>query len=239
MERLRLILLGVLVAVVALLLGIALGRSARNNAESGLNPRAITVNGTGTVSSVPHEADFTLGVSATAATATAATSTNATEMTRVIGALKSNGVASADIQTAQISLSPNENEAGTKVLNYTVTNSVTVNIRDLSKAGSTIDAAVHAGANQVDGPNLTPTGQQEIYRAALKAAIADARSRAQAIADAAGEKLGKLRSATETSSPSPIAFSAAKSDLVGAAPTPVEPGKVQTEADVTATYDMG
>jgi len=235
----RLILLGVLVAVVALLLGIALGRSARNNAESGLNPRAITVNGTGTVSSVPHEADFTLGVSATAATATSATSANATEMTRVIGALKSNGVAPADIQTAEISLSPNENEAGTKVLNYTVTNSVTVNIRNLSKAGSTIDAAVHAGANQVDGPNLTPTGQQEIYRAALKAAIADAHSRAQAIANAAGEKLGKLRSASETSSPPPLAFSAAKSELAGAAPTPVEPGKVQTEADVTATYDMG
>ena len=59
-------------------------------------------------------------------------------MTRVIGALKSNGVAAADIQTAQLSLSPNENDAGTKVINYTVTNNVTVNIRDLTKAGAII-----------------------------------------------------------------------------------------------------
>jgi uncharacterized protein YggE len=234
----RAMLLGVVIAVVALLLGIALGRSARNNANSAANPRTITVNGTGTVSSVPHEADFTLGVTATAKTATAATSANAGEMTRVIGALKSNGVASADIQTAEISLSPNENDAGTKVINYTVTNSVTVNIRNLTKAGAIIDAAVHAGANQVDGPTLTPTGQQEIYRAALKAAIADARTRAQAIADAAGQKLGKLRSASETSS-APIAFGAARSNIVGAAATPVEPGTVKTEADVTATYDLG
>jgi hypothetical protein len=235
----RLILLGALVAVVALLLGIALGRAARNNAISAANPRTVTVNGTGTVSSVPHEADFTLGVSATAKTATAATSANAGEMARVIGALKAKGVASADIQTTEISLQPNQNDAGTKVINYTVTNSVTVDIRDLTEAGAIIDAAVNAGANQVDGPTLTPTGQQEIYRAALKAAIADARTRAQAIADAAGEKLGKLRTATETSS-MPVTFGAAKAAFPGAAAvTPVEPGTVKTEADVTATYDLG
>jgi uncharacterized protein YggE len=237
MNRIRSVVLGVVIGVAALLLGIALGRSGGND-DSASNPRAITVNGTGTVSSVPHEADFTLGVAATAKTATAATSANAAKMTRVIGALKSNGVAAADIQTAEISLSPNENDAGTKVINYTVTNSVTVNIRDLTKAGATIDAAVGAGANQVNGPTLTPTGQQEIYRAALKAAIADAQTRAQAIADAAGEKLGKLHSASETSS-APIAFGAAKSAFPGAAVTPVEPGTVKTEADVTATYDVG
>lgn len=238
MKLIRPVLIAVAIAVVALLLGIALGRSGRND-DSASNPRVITVNGTGTVSSVPHEADFTLGVAATAKTAVAATSANAAKMTGVIGALKSNGVAAADIQTAQISLSPNQNEAGTKVIDYTVTNSVTVNIRDLSKAGATIDAAVNAGANQVDGPTLTPKGQQELYQAALKAAIANAQKRAQAIADAAGQKLGKLRSASETSS-APITFGAAKSEaLPGAAVTPVEPGTVKTEADVTATYDVG
>ena len=158
MDRIRTVLLGIAIGVVALLLGIALGRSRHDN-NSASNPRAITVNGTATVSSVPHEAQFTLGVSATAKTAVSATSANAAEMTRVIAVLKSNGVAPADIQTAQISLSPNENEAGTKVIGYTVTNNVTVNIRDLTKAGATIDAAVNAGANQVDGPTLTPTGQ--------------------------------------------------------------------------------
>jgi uncharacterized protein len=238
MNGIRSVLLAIVVAVVALLLGVALGRSHSDNGSTS-NPRAITVNGTGTVSSVPHEADFMLGVSATAKTATAATHANAAEMTEVIGVLKRNGVAPADIQTAQISLSPNQNEAGTKVINYTVSNSVTVNIRDLSKAGSIIDATVNAGANQVSGPTLTPTGQHELYRAALKAAIADARTRAQAIADAAGEKLGSLRSASETSSPTPIAFGAAKSEAIGATPTPVEPGTVKTEADVTATYDIG
>lgn len=237
MDRFRFVLLAVAVTAAAILLGIALGRSGRNGGSAS-NPRTVTVNGTGTVSSVPHEADFTLGVSATAKTATAATSANAAEMTRVIAALKSNGVASADIQTAQISLQPNQNDAGTKVIDYTATNSVTVDIRDLSKAGTIIDAAVSAGANQVEGPTLTVTGQQELYRAALKAAIADARTRAQAIADAAGEKLGKLRSASETSS-APISFGAAKSALPGAAVTPVEPGTVKTEADVTATYDLG
>jgi uncharacterized protein len=238
MDRIRTVLLGIAIGVVALLLGIALGRSRQDN-NSGATPRAITVNGTATVSSVPHEAQFTLGVTATAKTATAATSANAARMTRVIAVFKANGVASKDIQTAQISLAPNTNDAGTKVINYTVTNNVTVNIRDLTKAGSIVDAAVNAGANQVSGPTLTPTGQQEIYATALAAAITNARSRAQAIAAAADEKLGKLRSATETSSTPPIAFSAAKADTAGVASTPVQPGVVQTEADVTATYDVG
>jgi uncharacterized protein YggE len=238
MDRIRTVLLGIAIGVVALLLGIALGRSRHES--SGATPRAITVNGTATVSSVPHEAQFTLGVTATAKTATAATSANASEMTRVIAVFKANGVAPKDIQTAQISLAPNTNDAGTKVINYTVTNNVTVNIRDLTKAGSIIDAAVNAGANQVSGPTLTPTGQQEIYATALAAAITNARSRAQAIAQAAGEKLGKLRAATETSTTPPIAFSSAKAATPGvASTTPVEPGVVQTEADVTATYDVG
>ncbi len=238
MDRNRLVLLTTALTVAALLLGIALGRSGRDNSASGANPRTITVNGTGMVSSVPHEADFTLGVSATAKTATMATRANAAKMTRVIAALRSNGVAGKDIQTAQLSLSPNENDAGTKVINYSVTNSVTVDIHHLGKAGSIIDAAVTAGANQVDGPTLTPTGQKEIYRVALKAAIADAQARAEAIAAAANEKLGSLRSASETSS-APITFNQAKAAALPSAATPIEPGTVQTEADVTATYDIG
>ncbi len=197
----------------------------------------ITVSGTGIVNSVPNQADFTFGVSVSAKTATAALAVNSAQMNRLIGALKKRGVAPRDIQTAQISLSPNTNPGGNRVLGYTASNSVTAHIRKIGDAGPIIDAAVGAGANEVSGPSLTSADAQRLYRAALKAAIANARAKAAAIASAAHVTLGGIRSVIEASSapyPKPLAGGVASS-----ASTPVQPGTIQTEADVTVTFNVG
>jgi hypothetical protein len=196
--------------------------------------RTITVNGTGIVTTVPDEAQFTFGVSTTAATAKAALGANATRMTRLIAALKQAGIAPADIQTAEISLSPNTNENGSKVLSFTASNTVTVKTKQIAKAGAIVDAAVGAGANLVSGPSLGPSDQQVLQRRALKAAVADARGRALAISQAARVRLGAVISVSETSS-SPVQF--APTAKAAASPaTPVEPGSVQVEEDVTAVF---
>lgn len=196
--------------------------------------RTITVNGTGIVTSVPNEAQFTFGVSTTGKTARAALGSNAARMTKVIAAIEAQGVAAKDIQTAQISLTPNTNETGTTILDFSAANSVTVNTEKIAKAGSIIDAAVGAGANLVGGPSLTPSDQSLLTRRALKAAIADARARAQAIAAAANVKLGPVQTVTEDTS-SPI-LTPSPLEKASAVATPVEPGSIQTEEDVTVTF---
>ena len=198
----------------------------------------ITVSGTGVVNSVPNRADFTFGVSTSAKTATAALAADGSQMRRLIDALKKRGIASRDIQTAQISLSPNMNQRGNRVLGYTASNSVTARIVKLGDAGSVIDAAVGAGANQVSGPSLTSADQQKLYLQALKAAIANARVKASAIASAAHLSVGGIRSISEastTSFPRPLAESAKAPTLA----TPVQAGTIQTEADVTVTFNVG
>jgi uncharacterized protein len=200
---------------------------------SAATPRTITVDGSGTVSTVPNQADFTFGVSATARTATGALHANAAQMTKVIAALRAQGVAAADLQTAQISLSPNRNDNGDRILNYTATNSVTARVRSIAKSGPVVDAAVNAGANEVDGPSLTSADARVLSQQALKAAVADARQRAQAIAAAAGVRLGAVQSVSEQSTSTPVPYAAAKASAVG---TPVEAGTVQIESDVTATF---
>jgi uncharacterized protein YggE len=197
-------------------------------------PRTITVHGTGIVQSVPTIAVFTFGVSASGPTATAALAANGAQMNTVIGALKAKGLADADIQTAEISLAPNRNQAGNRILNYTATNSVTARIRKITNAGPVIDAAVAAGSNQLSGPLLAPSDQQLLSRRALKAAIADARARAKVIATAAGVNLGAVRTVTEESN-SPLPPGGAIS-ADRAASTPVAAGTVQTEADITVTF---
>lgn len=196
--------------------------------------RTITVQGTGIVTAVPDEAQFTFGVSTTASTAKAALAGDAARMNRLIGALKSSGVAPADIQTAQISLSPNTNENGSRVLSFTASNSVTVKTKAVAKAGSIVDAAVGAGANLVSGPSLGPSDSRALQRRALKAAVADARGRALAIAQAAHVRLGAVQTVSETSS-APITF-APTPKAAAASTTPVEPGSVQVEEDVTVAF---
>ncbi len=198
--------------------------------------RTITVQGTGIVTSVPDQAEFSFGVSTTGRTARQALASNAVRMSKVIAALKAQRVAPADIQTAQISLTPNTNQNGTAILNFTASNSVSATTKNVANAGSIVDAAVGAGANLVGGPSLTPSDQVLLTRKALRAAVADARARALSIAAAAHVKLGRVRTVTEvTSSPIVTAIPYAKQ---GAASTPVEPGTIQTEEDVTVTFEI-
>jgi len=206
-------------------------------AASAASPRTITVNGSGMVETVPTQADFTFGVSALGGTATAALHANAAEMTKVIAALKAHGVTAADIQTAQISLTPNRSQNGSKILNYTATNSVTARVRSIAQAGPVVDAAVAAGANEVGGPSLTSADARVLSQRALKAAVADARQRAQAIASASGVRLGRVLTVSEESEGSPVPLSADKAAAVVA--TPIEAGTVQIQASVTATYAIG
>jgi uncharacterized protein len=198
------------------------------------SPRSITVNGSGMVSTTPNQADFTFGVTTNGGTATAALSANARLMNRVIAALKAQGVAATDIQTAEVSLSPNRNDNGNRILNYTASNSVTARVHPLSKAGPVVDAAVTAGANEISGPSLTSSDARVLSQRALKVAVVDARSRASAIASAAGVRLGRVLTVTETTS-SPIPLEA-KAAAGVASSTPVEAGTVQIEADVTVTF---
>ena len=137
-------------SIIVLLAVVALAAAAASSAAAAA-PRTITVNGTGIVNTVPDQAQFTFGVSVTGPTARAALTANAARMNRLIAAVKAKGIPASAIQTAEVSLMPNTNDNGTKILNFTAANSVTVTTKVIAQAGSIVDAAVAAGANQVSG----------------------------------------------------------------------------------------
>ena len=101
---------------------------------------------------------------------------------------------------------------------------------------SLIDAAVEAGANQVNGPSLGVADQEKLYRQALKAAVADARESAQVLAAAAGRSLGKVTAIVEGggSYPVPMAAKSAASD----AGAPIEAGTRETTATISVTFAL-
>ena len=151
-------------------------------AASTTQPSLVTTNGHGDVTAVPDEAVVSAGVNTHAATAAAALSQNAQLMQQVIAALKNAG--GSDLQTQEVSLNPQTNDQG-NVTGYVAQDTVSAKAR-IAAAGALIDAAVGAGANTVDGPSLDVSDSDALYRDALKQAVADARAKAQALAQAGG-----------------------------------------------------
>ena len=235
MKVLRLVLAGAAIAAVVAFAGVGLPSPAHGDTPQAAE-RSISVSGQGSVQAVPDQAGFTFGVSTRAKTAAQALQQNSADMRKVIDALEAAGIKAAALQTSSVSLTPLTSEDGQTIVGYSASNSVSATIDDISFAGQIVDSAVAAGANQVDGPALTVADQDALYRSALKKAVADARTKAETLADASGLHVGAVRSVAEggTSGPVPFADAARAS-----APTPIEPGTQEITATVTVVFDVG
>jgi uncharacterized protein len=192
----------------------------------------ITVSGVGTVESVPNESQMSFGVETQAPTAKASVAANADEMRRVINALRRAGA--REIATQWVSVYPvSHGESGT-VTAYNASNSVSA-VVDADEAAALIDAATEAGANQVSGPGLSSSNQEELYREALANAVEQARERARVLAKASGRGLGEISSIVEGGGSMPLPY-AERAALD--ASTPIVPGEQETSATVTVTFEL-
>jgi uncharacterized protein len=234
MKLLRLAALGAGVAAVVAFAGVGRPDRATGDTPVPQAVRSITVSGNGSVSATPNQAVFTFGVSTQRKTAVQALADDSAQMQKLIDALKAAGIPSASLQTSSVSLSPLTSSQGNTIVGYTASNSVTATIANLGRAGAIVDAAVAAGANQVDGPNLTVSDQAALYQEALTAAVADARVKAQTLAAASGLHVGAVSSVAENSESTPITFSAAKAPSPS---TPIVVGTQQITASVTVVFD--
>ena len=170
----------------------------------------LDVSAEGRVSRVPDLATIRAGVVAQAPTAAAALADQATRMARVLAALKSAGIAPRDIATAQVGLQPQYRYTDGQppvVTGYQATNSVAVRFRDVGRAGAILDGLVAAGANQIDGPDLSINQPEAALDEARTQAVIRARARADLYARAAGLHVRRIVSisegAAETGGPRP------------------------------------
>jgi uncharacterized protein YggE len=201
------------------------------------SPIGITVTGVGSVKAAPDRAEFSFGVETQGQTGDEALAKNSTAVQKVINAVKGAGVAPGDIQTQQVSVYPRYSSDGQQIVGFTATNSVSVKIGDVSKAGAVVEAAVKAGANQVYGPTFSIAEQSGLYKDALEDAYADARSKAEALASITGVALGKVINVVEGGGFFPIPFGGAAADE--AAAPPIEPGLQEIQASLTVTFAIG
>lgn len=235
-----------LVVVAALAAAALIGPRYSMSAPDNAPPRLISVSGLGEVKTKPDMAIVTTGVMSEAPTAQDALSKNNTAMTAVLAALKAAGVADDDIQTSNFSVSPQYppyqpgQTTAPRVSGYQVSNQVTARVKDLAKLGTTLDALVRAGSNQINGIAFDVDQPKAFLDDARKKAVADARSRAELYAAAAGVTLGRVVQISEGGGvvmpPVPMmarGFIADKAESV-----PVAAGQQTLSASVSVTYEI-
>jgi uncharacterized protein len=228
--------------VVALLAAaVALGAVIRPGSAQGTAEPAptggITVSGTATSRAVPDQATFSFGVQTEGASAKAALDANSVKMALVIAALKRAGIAEKDLQTQDVSVMPRQNETG-QISGYYANNSVQALVRKIAGAGAVVDAAVGAGANQSSGPSFDQSGRDAVYRSALRAAVADARTKAEALAAESNASLGRVTRIVEGFAAEPVPMYDRAVAQSAKPETPVEPGTQEVQATVTVTFEI-
>ncbi len=204
------------------------------------DPALITVTGESTAQAAPDLATVDLGVTTEGPSAAEALSANSTAVKAIMDRLAAAGIEARDIQTSNLSLNPNwtstPDGAGSVISGYMAMNMLSVRVRDLTKLGTVLDAVVTDGANTLNGITFGLQDPKPVMTAARKDAVADARTRAEELAAAAGVSLGRLVSITEGSAymaPQPMY----RKEMVQDAAVPVAGGEVGMTASVTLVFE--
>ncbi|MEW6723475.1 MAG: SIMPL domain-containing protein [Bacillota bacterium] len=234
----------VVIAVCAAALLCTLIFVGRNNAEATEAALAIiSVNGEAVVNIVPDQAVVQVGVTVEASTSEQAVSQHTQRMQALFDALKQQGVAETNIQTTRFTVDPiyrYERETGRSSIDgFRVSNMVKVTVTDLNKLGQLLGVATANGANVVHGVEFGLKDPRSIQDQALKEAVADARRKAEAMAQAAGVSIVRVKRITLSGGYNPpIVFRAMEGVKASAAEVPVEPGQIDVRASVSMELEI-
>ena len=152
-------------------------------------------------------------------------------------------MADEDIQTARFFVQPvyDYSKQKQELIGFMVQNSVTVKFRNIDDTGKLIDAALAAGGDlaRVDSLTFTIDDPSTLQDQARQEAMAEARRKAETLAEAADVKLGRPRSISESGGPREIPFdvgaAAAREELVQ---TPIELGQLEVQVQVQVVYEL-
>ncbi|NPV08638.1 MAG: SIMPL domain-containing protein [Anaerolineae bacterium] len=217
------------------------GEEAPADAEPPAEPlRYVLVVGEGVATAAPDRANATLGVETAAADIQEAVAQNQETMGQIMMALEEAGVASEDMRTSSYSIFFDEGFRGMGMETepvYRVSNMLDVTIRDLDRVAEVLDAAVQAGANRIWGVGLTRGDWSEGEVEAREEAIADARAKAEDLADLAGVQIGQILSISEVVTGAPGAlFGVEKALGLGGGAGPIVPGQLEFRTNVQVVY---
>ena len=208
-------------------------------------PRTVNVSGMAEVSAEPDIARVTLGVESRKPTMEAARAEVAATVDRVLALARELKIDPKQVNATRVQVQPeyrwNENDRERVLLGYMVGRQVEVELKDLDKLGALLERAVDAGVNQVGDPMLDSSRRKDLEREAMTKAVEDARLNAEALARAAGAKLGAVRTLSASGSAPPMPMYRAAMAVADAKMAPeatYQAGDMKFSANVNAEYDL-
>jgi uncharacterized protein len=229
----------------AALLALAGAAAVPARADDPACGRHIGVVGRAAEVRAPDFAEVTIGVEVRGATAAAALDAASKAVAGVSAQARALGVPPAEIGTAAVTL-----QAGTRSVarpgggvteepdGYRAGNLVSVRLADMDRLGDLLRQALDAGANRIDGVSFGLRDPDRAEAALQVAATRDARTRAEALADAVGARLGPLCTLSATgAAPPPMAARALAAPMAAKGRrVPIEAGTIPMSAEVAATF---
>jgi uncharacterized protein len=236
-------------SLICLLVLGGIGASSFAQAQGlGSDPRStISVTGEGRISAAPDMAEISMGVLSEGESAGAALKANNSSMAALHDVLKQRGVAAKDIQTSNLSIQPRYSQPNPiqqqrgefvpRIVGYNVTNTVTVQVRDLDHLGELLDAVVTAGANQLYGISFRVDQSQALLDEARKRAMSDAKRKAELLTGEAKVILGQAIHISEgTGSTPPMPKAMFRGMAMAADSVPIASGEQELSVTVSVVY---
>lgn len=217
---------------------------AEDGTSGGSTDKTITVTSTASVGTEPDQAVVTLGVTTQDPDSATALGTNGNTVDAVVAAVRAAGVAKADVHTTQLNLNQRTIHRNTpqESVVFVADSSLEITVRDMNKVGDVIQAGVEAGATSVRGVRFSVSDPSKARTDALDAAVRGARTKADAMAAAAGTNVTGVITIDEQGVSQPSYRYA--TDLAATMPaalgaTVVPPDTIQTQVTVIVTWAIG
>lgn len=205
--------------------------------------RTLTVRGNGEVVVAPDRATVRLGMTRQAETAGRAQEDVSRAAQSILEAVRGLGIPNEAIRTVELSLHPvyasgRAANDEPRVVGYRASNVVSILIDDLERLGPVVDAGLRAGANRLDGIQFGLRRDEDARGQALQRAAADARGKAEALAEALGLRLIEIGEVVEEGVTMPLREAFAHRAVAMDMATPVSPGQLTVSASVSLRYTI-
>ena len=213
-------------------------------AQDRLPPKVVRVVGTAEVKVVPDRAVIEIGVEKQDPSASVAKHAEDAAARRILAALRTKGIDEKDIQTTFLSLQPQSyTRKGVRLSYLVAAQTMTITVRDLAKLDTLLEALVKAGGNRIDSIGYETSDLRKYRDQARDEAVKAAREKADALAKALGQEIGKAQSIEEvpqSDSTSNVVFNTgywSRDDKARSAPS-IAVGQKSISASVTVSFEL-
>lgn len=207
--------------------------------------RTISVDGSSTIKVAPDKVTISISIENTAKDAKLASAQNAQIMQNIQSAILGLAITKDKMQTTNYNLYPvyNTKDNSREIIGYSVSNEITVTIDNIDMVGTVIDTAINAGASNVNSIEFGLKDSQVYKDKVLQQAIADAKRKAQVVANSLEKSIVNVVS-VNTGSTTYIeaknfnnAMYMRAADATGAT-SPIQSGDISVRANVSVVFEM-